>query len=180
MKVDFEEKPGTGNTYIKGNTYINIGTVQNYNPNATTVINNNYGMRVQSQGGSQDEEVDKDEIKSHILSYVRKLKEKSLVSEDWERSYEVLWNDILELEAVQAAVYDHGHQHGTDFNRVLVAAIINILRDKGVYVKCSNVSMAEALERNRDHHVRSEVAKTPPKEVEAAVKQLLQDKKYKK
>ena len=176
MKVEIKGNPGTGNTYI------NIGTVQNFNPNATTVINNNYGMRVKSQGdGNQDgTEVDKDEIKAHILRDVGKPKDENLVSEDWKKSYEALWNDILELKEVEETVYDHGNQHGTDFNRVLVAAIINILRDKGVYVKCTNVTMALALERSKDHHVRMELGIGPSEEVKTAVKQLIQDKKYRK
>ena len=37
MDIKIEGNPGTGNTFQE----IHIGTVQNYNPNATTVINYN-------------------------------------------------------------------------------------------------------------------------------------------
>ena len=36
MDINIKGNPGTGNTFQE----IHIGTVQNYNPNATTVINN--------------------------------------------------------------------------------------------------------------------------------------------
>lgn len=39
MDINITGNPGTGNTFQE----IHIDTVQNYNPNATTVINNNYG-----------------------------------------------------------------------------------------------------------------------------------------
>ena len=39
MDINIKGNPGTGNTFQE----IHIGTVQNYVPNATTVINNNYG-----------------------------------------------------------------------------------------------------------------------------------------
>lgn len=38
MDINITGNPGQGNTFQE----IHIGTVQNYNPNATTVINNNY------------------------------------------------------------------------------------------------------------------------------------------
>ncbi|MBR3550750.1 MAG: hypothetical protein IKO09_01980 [Bacteroidales bacterium] len=39
MDIKIEGNPGTGNTFQE----INIGTVHNFNPNATTIINN-YGI----------------------------------------------------------------------------------------------------------------------------------------
>lgn len=41
MDLKITGNPGTGNTFQE----VHIGTVQNYNPNATTVINHNYGER---------------------------------------------------------------------------------------------------------------------------------------
>ena len=39
MEVKIDGNPGTGNTFQE----IKIGYVENYVPNATTVINNHYG-----------------------------------------------------------------------------------------------------------------------------------------
>ena len=41
MKLDITGNPGTGNTFSE----THIDYVENYNPNAQTVINNNYGTR---------------------------------------------------------------------------------------------------------------------------------------
>lgn len=45
MEIKIEGNPGTGNTFQE----VKIGTVQNYNPNATTVINNNHGSYPKSK-----------------------------------------------------------------------------------------------------------------------------------
>jgi len=170
MEIKIEGNPGTGNSY----TEIHIGNVQNYNPNATTVINNNYGTRVKSQGSSDGVEVDKEEVYPKIISYVKKTMEK--VSPDWKNKFEPLWQDILKLKEVDAEVYNKGEQQGTDFNRVLVAGIIHVLMDAKVYVKCTYTSLAILLEGNEEHHVRQELGKYPSDEIQTAIKKLLKEK----
>lgn len=170
MEIKIEGNPGTGNSY----TEIHIGNVQNYNPNATTVINNNYGTRVKSQGSSDGVEVDKEEVYPKIISYVKKTTEK--VSPDWKNKFESLWQDILKLNEVDAEVYNKGEQQGTDFNRVLVAGIIHVLMDAKVYVKCTYTSLAILLEGNEEHHVRQELGKYPSDEIQTAIKKLLKEK----
>ena len=171
MEIKIEGNPGTGNSY----TEINIGNVQNYNPNATTVINNNYGTRVKHQASVDDVEVDKEELMSKVINYVKKTMD--YVADDWKNRFESLWLDILRLKEVDAEVYNRGGQQGTDFNRVLVAGIIHVLMDGKVYKKCTYTALALALENNEDHHVRQELGKNPSEEVIAAVKKLLQRKK---
>lgn len=174
MEIKIEGNPGTGNSY----TEVNIGNVQNYNPNATTVINNNYGTRKPHNAGGQGvTEVDKDDVRPKIIKYVEKTLD--YVAEDWKNKFKPLWEDILKIKEVDAAVYNPGDQEGTTFNRVLVAGIIRILKDKEVYKKCTNTALGIALEGTYEHHVRQEIGKYPSQEIQAAVKQLIQSKKYK-
>ena len=167
MEIKIEGNPGTGNTY----TEIKIGNVQNYNPNATTVINNNYGTRVKSQGSQEGEVVDKEELRPKIIAYVEKTLD--YVSDDWKNKFKTLWEDILRIKEVDAEVYNRGEQQGTLFNRVLVAAITHVLIDAKVYVKCTYTALAIALENNEEHHVRQELGKYPSDDIQKAVKKLV-------
>ena len=167
MDIKIEGNPGTGNSY----TEVHIDTVQNYNPNATTIINNNHGTRVKSQGPSDGVGVDKERIRFKIVAYVKKTIER--VSIEWKNRFESLWQDILKLREVDAEVYNRGGQQGTDFNRVLVAGIIHVLMDAKVYVESTYTSLALLLENNNEHHVRQELAKYPSDEIQKAVKRLL-------
>ena len=173
MDIKIEGNPGTGNSF----TEVHIDNVQNYNPNATTVINNNYGTRVKSQASLDDIKVDEEYVRSKIIAYVKKTMEK--VSANWKNKYEALWNDILKLKEVDAEVFDKGGQQGTDFNRVLVAGIIHLLIDAKVYDKCTYCSLAIALENNEEHHVRQELGKYPSEKIQVAIKELLQSKQFK-
>lgn len=170
MEVKIDGNPGTGNSY----TEIHIGTVQNYNPNATTVINNNYGARVKSQGTNNDAVVDKEEIRTKIIQYVEKTLD--YVADDWKNKFKTLWEDILKIREVDAEVYNRGEQQGTVFNRVLVAAITHILMDAKVYIKCTYTALAIALENNEEHHVRQELGKYPSDGIQTALKKLLKEK----
>lgn len=175
MEIKIDGNPGTGNNF----TQVNIGTVQNYNPNATTVINNNYGFRVKTgntQTQDADSGVDKEVIGPMIVGYVRKTL--CYVSDGWKNRFESLWHDILNLREVDTEVYKQGFQQGTQFNRVLVAGIIHVLKDNGVYVKCSNTALAVALEGNEEHHVRQEIGRYPSEPVQTAVNNLLHTRKY--
>jgi hypothetical protein len=174
MEIKIKGNPGTGNSF----TEVHIDNVQNYNPNATTIINNNYGTRKPHNTVSQGViEVDKDEVRLKIIKYVEKTLE--YVAEDWKKKFKPLWEDILNIKEVDASVYDSGSQEGTAFNRVLVAGIIRILKDKGVYRKCTNSSLGIALEGTYEHHVRQEIGKYPSEEIQNSIKQLLLSMKYK-
>lgn len=168
--------PDTGNSY----TEIHIDHVQNFNPNATTVINITYSgsekyEKHQASGNSKG--VEKDVIRPEIIKYIMKILD--YVSAEWKNKYDTLWEDILDIKDVDAEVYNKGGQKGTEFNRVLVAGIIHVLKDSKVYIKCTYTALATALEKNQDHHVRQELGKYPSDEIQTAVNQLLKSKKFK-
>ena len=76
MDIKIKGNPGTGNTFQE----IHIGTVQNYNPNATTVINN-YGMSGEKswekkpQKGAKDGATDDSELSSPNNRQFERMKE---------------------------------------------------------------------------------------------------------
>ena len=106
MEVKIDGNPGTGNTFQE----IKIGYVENYVPNATTVINNHYG-----ESGKAKPQTDKETSKAdllvrrgEIMQYVGNLR--PYVSEKWKNRYEATWHAILDLPAVAAVIYEPGKQ----------------------------------------------------------------------
>jgi hypothetical protein len=102
MEIKIEGTPGTGNTYQE----INIQHVDNFNPNATTVINN-YGMRDGNEDGENmkkdgmrtslrntmkepEENVDITPIREEILNYVSRLRPNLM--DEWKDRYMKIWN----------------------------------------------------------------------------------------
>lgn len=173
MEINIHGDPGTGNTY----TEVKIDNVE-IKTGSTTIINNNVS-RAKSRSSRDGIEIDKKDISSKIIEYVKKIKD--YVSDKWSNDFESLWNDIIKIKEVDADIYNRHGQVGTVFNRVMVAGIIRVLRDSGVYVKCTNTALAIALEgtEGKDHHVRQELGQYPSDEIRDAVKQLLQSEKYK-
>ena len=181
MDIKIEGNPGTNNVFQE----IHIGTVQNYNPNATTVINNNYGTaeeeekrkgrKTMKQMLDQDL-IDTAPIRKEILNYVSCIR--PFVNDEWKGRFMPLWEDILNLKMVADAVYDPGKQQGTDFNRKLVAGILHFLDSRKVYKAPFNAkAMTEALEDDWEHSVRRELAADPSEEVQQAIRELI-DEKY--
>ena len=123
MDINITGNPGTGNTFQE----IHIDTVQNYNPNATTVINNNYGDKQKPAPATEKvlQDAEREQRKAEIMDYVAKLK--NYVAKDWKNRYESLWKEILALPEVNAEVYEPGRQQGTTFNRNLIANILYIM-----------------------------------------------------
>lgn len=158
MDVNIKGNPGTGNTY----TEINIGTVQNYNPNATTV-NNYFGDSRQANAKPQTHVTNTDEMRERqhkdILDYVNNLVK--YVAKDKLTTYETLWRSILALPEVAAEVYNPGKQHDTTFNRNLVANILCMMKNKGIIAEQNVTTLAFALEGDKDHSVRAALAKAP-------------------
>ena len=120
MDINITGNPGTGNTFQE----IHIGTVQNYNPNATIVINNNYGDKQKPVSPSDKAmgDAEKEQCKAEIMDYVAHLK--PYISKEWKNRYETLWRSILAIPEVDAVVYKPGKQKNTTFNRNLIANII--------------------------------------------------------
>ena len=180
MEVKIDGNPGTNNVFQE----IHIGTVQNYNPNATTVINNNYGVgeegtKPKAKKTMKDmldqDVIDRTPIVKEILNYVSCIR--SFVCDEWKDRFMQLWEDILNLPEVADLVIDPGKQQGTNFNRKLVAGILHFLDSQKVYNGPFNAkAMTEALENDWEHSVRRELAGEPSDEIKAAIKQLIKEK----
>ena len=174
MEIKIEGNPGTGNTFQE----VKIGTVQNYNPNATTVINNNYGSYPKSKENPLGE-IDHSAIRQEIINYVGKTLH--LVEEKWKPVYLDLWEEILNIKEVAAEVYDRGRQHDTTFNRNLVANIIHFLGNSrgnktGMFGAYSATPVVNELEGTTACSTRTELGSNPSKEIRDAITPLL--KKY--
>lgn len=167
----------------QNNTFINIGTAYNVNPNATTVENTfiigtrEEGDRAmaESMGGKPDgkklgamtvremlrkDMIDTGNIQKEILNYVSSIRPK--LKKEQDKKYVALWASIVEHEAFAVDLYDPGKQQCT-FNRNLVANIIHYLANKGFYEEAySAAAMTRALEGGDDQHpVRSALGKDP-------------------
>lgn len=181
MEVKIEGNPGTGNTYQE----THIGTVQNYNPNATTVtsttiINNVYGDPKKNKDivKQQMPEADKAQRMAEIMQYVLKLKD--YVAPHHKAIYEKLWNTILGITEVSAVICEPGTQQKTTFNRRLVANILHIMIGKGMFKDKNLTNIAIALENNKEHSVRGYLGLAPDDnvislKVENAVKKALHE-----
>lgn len=171
MDININGNSGTGNTFQE----IHIGTVQNYNPNATTVINHNYGDKQKTVTPSDKAlgEAEKQQRKAEIMAYVGNVK--PYVGKEWKNRYETLWRSILAISEVDAAVYEPGKQKNTSFNRNLIANIIYIMCKEGVLTTDNAATLAQALEGDKDHSVRAQLHTEPDERLLVKhVKDLLQ------
>lgn len=161
MDINIKGNPGTGNTFQE----INIGMVENYNPNATTVINNHYGEKQKPAPAAEKvlQDAEREQLKADIMQYVAKIE--GHVSADWNKRYETLWKNILNLPEVEAEVYNPGRQKGTTFNRNLIAHIIYIMCNQNVIVDKNAAQLAFDLEGDKDHSVRTQLGQGPDNKV---------------
>lgn len=149
-------RPRTGNTYQE----VHIDYVQNYVPNATTVVNHNYGDRQKSAPASdkplKDEE--REARKADIIDYVSRL------SRYLARMEEPISLHMAE-DTRPARCGGKGlrprRQQGTHFNRNLVAHIIYIMCKASVFTTNNATAFAEALEDNKEHSVRNQLGSPP-------------------
>ena len=156
MKIDITGDPGTGNTYME----IHIGSVHNFNPNLATVnYNYNGASQKPTKVISELPHAERELLKVAILQYVAKLAR--YVSKDWKNRYDTLWKNILSLPEVEAEVYNPGRQKGTTFNRKLIANILYIMCTENVIKDKNATTLAEALEANKEHSVRSQLGQYP-------------------
>ena len=195
MNFSKDFKPGTGNTFQE----FNIGRIDNFNPNATTVTNNYYGTRDSNkpapttvndqefqssksskvQGSHNHEPLTLNPEPKEILNYVARLRDQ--VADKWKSRYMKLWEEILDLKVVAAKVYDPGKQQETNFNRNLVANIIYYLGcygqlDNGIFRVYNASRFAELLETDKDHSVRAELRRLPPPDICSRIDKLLEDR----
>lgn len=153
MQLEIIGNPGTGNTFMEVH-------IENYNPNLTTVVNNYNGVSQKPTTAIQElPDAEREQRKAAILQYVTKLAR--YVSKDWKNRYDTLWKNILSLPEVEAEVYNPGRQKGTTFNRKLIANILYIMCTENVIKDKNATTLAEALEANKEHSVRSQLGQYP-------------------
>lgn len=176
MKLDITGNPGTGNSFQE----YNIQHVDNFNPNATTVVNNYYDGKKRNVVEAQTSVTkDKDTapLRAEILDYVSRIKR--YLSDDWKNGYEKLWNSILDLPEVSSQIYNPGKQQGTNFNRNLVAHIIYYIgMHEGAIPNYNASTLTIALEGDKDHPVRRALGTAPDKDVAEKLKELLENAKH--
>ena len=153
MEINIKGDPGQGNTFQD----IHINHVDNFNPNATTVVNNYYGDKQKSVPAAEKvlQDAEREKRKADILQYVAKLSQ--YVSKDWKNRYETLWKNILALPEVEAEVYEPGKQKGTTFNRNLATRL------------------TIALEGDKEHSVRNQLREYPQND---GIKEKINDLLY--
>lgn len=97
MDININGNPGTGNTFQE----VHITNVQNYNPNATTVINYNYGDKPKTASSPDNNMTDdeREHLKSEIMTYVSRIKK--YVAKEWKNRYETTWRSILDIPEVK-------------------------------------------------------------------------------
>lgn len=157
MEINIKGNPGTGNTFQE----VHIGTVQNYNPNATTVINYNYGDKPKAMSSPDNNMTDdeREHLKTEIMTYVSRIKQ--YVANEWKNRYETTWRSVLDIPEVESLVFSPGKQKDTLFNRNLVANIIYIMCNAGFYTDTNATALTIALEDDKEHSVRQQLAKEP-------------------
>ena len=179
MNLNITGDPGTHNSYSEVN--IHIDHVENFNPAATSVVNN-YGSlpiaprshRSEYKEGAPVPSPDAISVlNDEILSYVRRLTR--CVAPSHIATYDKLWLDILTLPEVAAEVYNPGKQHGTAFNRNLVAGIICMMKDTGIITETNVSRLAELLEGDKEHSVRAALASPPSRAIYNKVSGYLQN-----
>lgn len=168
-KFTIEGNPG------QNNTFINIKTAYNVNPNATKV-ENTFNIYSHEEGEAavkeatsakpgdkklgnmtlremlKEDYIDTGNIQKLIMNYVSCIRE--YVKDDMDKLYMHLWAVILDHEAFKVDLYDPGKQD-CKFNRNLVANIMHYLDSKGFYKKPYNQSeMTRAVEGDADNPVR--------------------------
>lgn len=157
MEINIKGDPGQGNTFQD----IHIDHVDNFNPNATTVVNNYYGDKQKSVPAAEKvlQDAEREKRKADIMQYVAKLAQ--YVSKDWKNRYETLWKNILALPDVEAEVYEPGKQKGTTFNRNLIANIICMMVSAEVFNTDNATHLTIALEGDKEHSVRNQLREYP-------------------
>lgn len=157
MEINIKGDPGQGNTFQD----IHIDHVDNFNPNATTVVNNYYGDKQKSVPTAEKvlQDAEREKRKADIMQYVAKLAQ--YVSKDWKNRYETLWKNILALPEVEAEVYEPGKQKGTTFNRNLIANIICMMVSAEVFNTDNATHLTIALEGDKEHSVRNQLREYP-------------------
>lgn len=175
MDINIKGDPGTGNSFTE--IKIENGGIYQNLPNVTTVNNttNIYGDgKAAARTGGDIDDKEKQILKTAILQFVGKLKEK--VTKEWLDDYDTLWVSVLAIPEVDAAIYKKGNQQNIHFNRQLVGSIVRVMLDKGVFVSTTNPTELAPLIGVGSGSFRKEMGKYPSDEIVKAVKELIEKK----
>ena len=157
-----------------------IGSVGQLNPMAQTIVNNYYGDKQKEK--SSNTEINKDDIRPQIIDYVSKIL--LMTKDEWRNKYVDLWKDILEIEEVDAKIYNKGKQVGTVFNREMAANIIHFLgnyqgKKKGVFKAWDAKKISIQLEGTWECSTRNHLGVSPSTSIQNAISKLIASPKYK-
>ena len=160
MKFEKDFNPGQNNTYQE----YNFGPGSQNLPNVTELTINNYGTRedkakaaarIPADSFSEpDPNKDLTAVKTAILNYVSRIAAmlKPELMQGWER----FWTGLLDLDVIERDICDTTKQQGTTFNRMFICRIIHHLDRRGFYsAPYKATAMAEALEGNKEHSIRT-------------------------
>ena len=175
MDIKIEGSPGAGNTFQQ----INIQHVEHYNTQPVTINNNYYGTcpATNHPVAGKLELTDTAPIRQEIMNLISNIR--PLLKDECKTHCMQMWADILSLDAVKAVVYNPGKQHGTNFNRKLIAGILHLLDSKKIYRDPYNATtITKALGYSTEHSVRRELAAYPPGDITNAINKLINSKKY--
>lgn len=189
MDINIEGNPGAGNTFQQ----INIQHVDHYNTQPVTINNNYYGgcpdLQVNAYTPHANanntnhlvagrlEQIDTAPIRKEIMNLISCVR--PLLKDECKTHYMQMWDDILCLDVVEAAVYNPGKQRNTNFNRKLIASILHLLDSKKMYRDPYNATtITKALGYSIEHSVRRELAVYPPDNITNAINKLISTKKY--
>ena len=146
-------------------------------PNAQINILPGDGIHVSYESSEKKvKEMKTEGVRQSVIDYVERLM--PVVVSDYREDYPIIWQEILDQDAVSKVVYERGSQKGTLFNRNLVAQISHMMVIGGIIHKDTpDVRMAELLEpvKGRNHSVRGALALSPDdKQVKRAVFEVLE------
>lgn len=99
-----------------------------------------------------------------IMKYIGRLE--IAVKDEYVSFYNKMWDEILSLESVKSKVYNKGKQQDTIFNRSLVANIIHLMKERGVFKVDKKVPQLTLLlepdsDKGKDHAVKEPLKKVP-------------------
>lgn len=140
-------------------------------PSARTV-NNFYGDVFADRKKLADiDDAKKLQLREEILEYVSRLE--GFVTEKWADRVEAIWYNIITLPMLDPVIYKPGKQDA-NFNRNLVANIIHMMREKGIYRDDTDYAYTIALDGDVEKPVRLSLPYNPEdKKICAAVKKQL-------
>ena len=153
---------------VTGCVFAMPGATVNQYPNAVTTQNDAASKPSAPENATRNPQLSK----KNILEYVMHLHPLH-VREEWREKYEALWEEILELPAVSATIYNKGKQQGTTFNRNLVANILHLLAEKKVLKTDNATRLAIELEGDTNASVRAKLGEMPPKEIKECIEALI-------